>query len=208
MSLSMYQKWIKPAFDFLAASIILILASPLLLPIILLLAIANRGSVFFIQPRPGLDGKIFHLIKLKTMNDRRGSNGDLLPDRKRLTKIGKWVRGASLDELPQLINVIKGDMSLVGPRPLLVKYLPLYNDHQMRRHEVKPGITGWAQINGRNSIPWGKKFELDVYYVDNINFALDVKILITTIQKVLRRKDVNTSAVQTMEPFTGNNKNR
>jgi len=201
----MYQRIIKPGFDVLSAFIILILVLPILLPITMLLFIANRGSAFFIQPRPGLNQKIFNLIKFKTMNDRRNAEGQLLPDQERITKIGKWVRSTSIDELPQLINVIKGDMSLVGPRPLLAKYLPLYSDFQLRRHEVKPGITGWAQVNGRNSISWSKKFEFDIYYVDNISFTLDVKILITTIKKVLRRKDVNSSEVETMEPFTGNN---
>ena len=201
----MYQRIIKPIFDFFSALIILILALPILLPITILLFVVNRGSAFFIQPRPGLNQKVFKLIKFKTMNDRKDREGRLLADNERITKIGKWVRSTSIDELPQLINVIKGDMSLVGPRPLLAKYLPLYSVFQLRRHEVKPGITGWAQVNGRNSISWSKKFEYDIYYVNNISFALDVKILITTIKKVLRRKDVNSSEVETMEPFTGNN---
>ena len=200
-----YRNIIKPFLDFFVALILLLLATPLLISVAILLIFMNRGSAFFIQPRPGLNQKVFKLIKFKTMNDRKDREGRLLADNERITKIGKWVRSTSIDELPQLINVIKGDMSLVGPRPLLAKYLPLYSDFQLRRHEVKPGITGWAQVNGRNSISWSKKFEFDIYYVDNISFTLDVKILITTIKKVLRRKDVNSSEVETMEPFTGNN---
>tara|TARA_Y100000814_G_C12319040_1_gene397631 strand:+ start:349 stop:969 length:621 start_codon:yes stop_codon:yes gene_type:complete len=202
-----YAGFLKPLSDFLIASVVLLLASPVLLVLIILLAIFNQGSIFFFQDRPGKHGKVFRVIKFKTMNDRKDANGNLLPDEVRLTKVGKFIRTTSLDELPQLINVVKGDMSLVGPRPLLVKYLPLYNARQARRHEVKPGITGWAQVNGRNAISWEQKFEYDVYYVDNLSFALDLKIIYLTVLKVIKRSDINTQGVATTIPFTGTKEN-
>ena len=201
----MYKKIIKSFFDILIASIGFIILSPVFIFVFLFLTIANSGKAFFVQPRPGKNEKIFKLIKFKTMNDRKDKSGNLLPDEKRLTTIGKFIRKTSLDEIPQLINVIKGDMSLIGPRPLLVEYLPLYNESQKRRHEVKPGITGWAQVNGRNAISWGKKFELDVWYVDNISFLLDIKILLLTIIKVIKSEEINSQTSATMERFKGNN---
>ncbi|WP_297333604.1 sugar transferase [Flavobacterium sp.] len=203
----LYRKVIKPFSDFLIAFMVLLLASPVLLVLIVLLAIFNQGSIFFFQDRPGQHGKVFRVIKFKTMNDRKDASGNLLPDEVRLTKVGKFIRTTSLDELPQLINVVRGDMSLVGPRPLLVKYLPLYNARQARRHEVKPGITGWAQVNGRNAISWEQKFEYDVYYVDNLSFALDLKIIYLTVLKVIKRSDINTQGVATTIPFTGTKEN-
>lgn len=199
-----YRKGIKPILDFFSALVLLLLATPILIPVAIILLFLNRGSVFFMQQRPGLNEKVFKLIKFKTMNDRRDSQGKLLPDRDRITKVGRWVRSSSIDELPQLINVLKGDMSLIGPRPLLVRYLPLYSDFQKRRHEVKPGITGWAQVNGRNAVSWQKRFELDVWYVDNLSFSLDIKILLLTFMKVLKRDGINASSEQTMSAFTGN----
>ncbi len=199
----MYKILLKPLADFFCAAILLILLSPLILVTILLLAIANKGRIFFIQARPGLYGQAFKIIKFKTMLDAYDDNGNPLPDEVRLTKIGKLVRSASLDELLQLINVLKGDMSLVGPRPLLVQYLPLYTMEQARRHEVKPGITGWAQVNGRNAISWEDKFRLDVQYVDNQSFFLDLKILWLTVFYVLRRKDINSNNHATMDEFRG-----
>jgi lipopolysaccharide/colanic/teichoic acid biosynthesis glycosyltransferase len=169
----------------------------------ILLAIANNGKPFFFQPRPGKNERIFKVIKFKTMNDRRDKNGELLPDADRLTSVGKFVRKTSLDEIPQLINVIKGDMSLVGPRPLLVDYLPLYNAEQKRRHNVRPGITGWAQVNGRNAISWEKKFQYDVWYVDNISLLLDIKICWMTVQKVIKTEGISSATSATMERFTG-----
>ena len=200
----MYKSVIKPLFDFFAALTALLLASPVLLVLIVLLMYANKGSVFFFQQRPGKKERIFKLIKFKTMRDAYDAEGNPLPDKDRVTKVGKFIRSASLDELPQLINVLKGDMSIVGPRPLLVKYLPLYNDFQKRRHEVKPGITGWAQVNGRNALSWEKKFELDVWYVEHISISLDVKILFKTVKKVFIREGINASDDQTMKSFTGN----
>ncbi len=167
--------------------------------------VANKGTPFFLQSRPGKNEKIFKIVKFKTMNSLRGENGELLPDKDRLTSIGKFVRKYSLDEIPQLFNVLIGDMSLIGPRPLIIEYLPIYNETQKKRHNVKPGITGWAQINGRNSITWQKKFELDVWYVDNINFILDIKIFVKTFIKVLQKKDVNLSNDLTSEYFNGKN---
>lgn len=202
----MYKNFIKPLADISAAAVLLICASPFLLVLILLLAWANKGDVFFTQGRPGRNGRIFKLIKFKTMRDAYDEQGNPLPDKDRVTKTGKFIRGASLDELPQLFNVLKGDMSLVGPRPLLVKYLPLYNASQARRHEVKPGITGWAQVNGRNAISWEQKFEYDVWYVDHISLSLDVKILFKTVKKVVVKEGVNSSEEKTMPAFTGNNK--
>lgn len=199
----MYKTVIKPAVDFLSALLGLIVLSPLFVLITIFLALANRGKPFFIQPRPGKMDKVFHIIKFKTMNDKRDPDGKLLPDAERLTRIGAFVRKTSLDEIPQLINVLKGDMSIVGPRPLLTTYLHLYNDFQRRRHEVKPGITGWAQVNGRNAISWDKKFEYDVWYVDHISFILDLKIILKTILKVVRGKDINAANAATIEPFHG-----
>lgn len=202
----MYKSIFKRALDFIVALSAVLIFSPIFLLLIILLAIANQGAgVFFFQQRPGLNAKIFKVIKFKTMNDRKDSEGNLLPDAERITKLGRFVRSASLDELPQLFNVIKGDMSLVGPRPLMVKYLPLYNNFQNRRHEVRPGITGWAQVNGRNTISWDEKFELDVYYVENLSFLFDIKILLLTVKKVFARSDINSSSDVPMEPFRGNN---
>ena len=169
------------------------------------LLIANKGAgAFFFQERPGKNEKIFRVIKFKTMNDKRDESGSLLPDAERLTRVGRFVRSTSLDEIPQLLNVIKGDMSLIGPRPLLVQYLPLYNEEQKRRHEVRPGITGWAQVNGRNAISWQQKFEYDVWYVDHVSFILDLKILYKTIQKVFKRDGINSDTSVTMDEFKGN----
>lgn len=192
--------------DFILVSIVLFLILPVLLLVTFLLCFVNkRAGAFFTQERPGRRGKIFKVIKFKTMTDERDAEGNLLPDDVRLTKIGKIVRSLSIDELPQLINVLKGDMALVGPRPLLIKYLPLYSEEQYRRHEVRPGITGWAQVNGRNSISWTKKFELDVWYVDHISFWLDIKIIFLTIKKVFIREGINMEGSATTEPFNGHN---
>jgi lipopolysaccharide/colanic/teichoic acid biosynthesis glycosyltransferase len=199
----MYKSFFKRLIDFFVAFMGLLLILPIFLFLILFLAIANDGKPFFVQKRPGKDGKIFSIIKFKTMNDRRGVKGNLLPDAERLTKIGFFVRKTSLDELPQLLNVIHGDMSLIGPRPLLPQYLNLYSDFQNRRHEVKPGITGWAQVNGRNAISWDTKFELDVWYVENISFFLDSKILFLTFLKVLKSEGINAANAATIEPFNG-----
>lgn len=200
----MYVSFIKPLADKFAAITGLLLASPFLIVLTILLAIANRGGIFFTQMRVGKNDEVFKLFKFKTMRDAYDSNGIPLPDRERITSVGKFIRSASLDELPQLINVLKGDMSLVGPRPLLVKYLPLYNERQRQRHNVKPGITGWAQVNGRNSISWVDKFELDVWYVNHISLSLDIKIFIRTIKKVFVREGINSSTGDTMASFTGN----
>jgi lipopolysaccharide/colanic/teichoic acid biosynthesis glycosyltransferase len=194
----------KNIIDFLVSLVMLLLLFPVLLITSSLLLFANKGKVFFIQDRPGKSGKIFKIIKFKTMNDKRDKFGDFLPDAERLTTIGQLVRRLSLDEIPQLFNVIKGDMSLVGPRPLLPQYLVRYNNFQMRRHEVKPGITGWAQVNGRNTITWLQKFEYDVWYVDNISFLLDLKILFYTIVKVLRSEGISSESSVTMDEFKGN----
>ena len=200
----MYKKGFKRLIDVTAAALVLIFFSPLFIGVYLLLML-SQNSVFFTQDRPGKNGKVFKLIKFKTMSDKRDAQGNLLPDAERLTKVGKWVRSTSLDELPQLINVLKGDMSLIGPRPLLIKYLPLYSETQKRRHEVKPGITGWAQVNGRNAISWNKKFEYDVWYVDHLSFLLDCKIVWRTIKKVIIREGISSDTSVTMEPFKGNN---
>lgn len=205
---AMYTNYIKRFFDISISFIMLIILFPILLIITILLYLCNDGAgAFFFQNRPGKNGKIFKIIKFKTMNDCRDQNGNLLPDVSRITKIGNFVRRTSLDEIPQLINVLKGDMSLIGPRPLLVQYLPLYSKRQARRHEVRPGITGWAQVNGRNSLSWGERFELDVWYVDNISFRTDIKIIYLTIIKVLRRDSINNLSNQkvTMQNFDGNN---
>lgn len=201
-----YRDFFKRGIDFAVSVLVL---SVLLLPMVAMacwLHCANKGAgVFFTQERPGKNGKIFRVLKFKTMTDERDAAGNLLPDAQRLTRVGRFVRSTSLDELPQLFNVLKGDMALVGPRPLLVKYLPLYSPEQARRHEVRPGITGWAQVNGRNAISWTKKFELDVWYVDHCTLATDIKVLWLTVQKVLKRADISSQTSATMEAFTGNN---
>ena len=202
----MYSHFFKRLFDFLVALLSIVVLSPVIVLISFLLYIKNKGAgIFFTQDRPGKNGIIFKAIKFKTMLDQRDSNGKLLPDKDRLTKVGKFIRSTSLDELPQLFNILLGNMSLIGPRPLLVKYLPLYSPEQFRRHEVKPGLTGWAQINGRNNISWKKKFELDVWYVDNISFALDLKIFFITIKKTLFQEDISKSGEATTEAFNGRN---
>jgi undecaprenyl phosphate N,N'-diacetylbacillosamine 1-phosphate transferase len=199
----MYKAIIKPVFDFFSALLGLVLLIPFFLLITFFLFFANDGKPFFFQSRPGKNGKTFKIVKFKTMNDRKDENGKLLPDSERLTKVGKFVRKTSLDEIPQLLNVIKGDMSLIGPRPLLTQYLHLYSDFQNRRHEVKPGITGWAQVNGRNAISWDKKFEYDVWYVDNVSLFLDIKILFKTVLKVIKSDGINAVDAATIEPFDG-----
>ena len=201
----MYKDFFKPLFDFLLSLTAFVLLLPVFLLTIILLALANGGKPFFFQTRPGRGGKLFRIVKFKTMNDKTDARGNLLPDAERLTAIGQLVRKSSLDEIPQLINVLKGDMSLIGPRPLLVPYLPLYSPEQARRHEVRPGITGWAQVNGRNAISWEEKFRLDVEYVDNISFMMDVKILFKTIEKVFKREGINQAGEATMEAFNGTN---
>jgi len=201
---NIYISFVKPILDFLFALLGLILLLPLLLIVTLLLTIANNGKPFFIQPRPGRNTQVFHIIKFKTMNDKRDAQSNLLADAARLTPVGKWVRKTSLDEIPQLINVLKGDMSLIGPRPLLTQYVHLYNEFQNRRHEVKPGITGWAQVNGRNTISWDEKFALDVWYVEHISLLLDLKILFKTLLKVIKREGINAADAATIEPFDGN----
>ena len=202
----MYKNFFKRIIDFTIVFIALLIIWPILLLITIWLHFANKGAgAFFTQERPGKDGKIFKVIKFKTMTDERDENGKLLPDAQRLTKVGKFVRSTSIDELPQLINVLKGDMALIGPRPLLVKYLPLYSEEQARRHEVRPGMTGWAQCNGRNAISWTKKFELDVWYVDHCTLWTDIKIIWITIMKVLKRADISQDGQATMEAFNGNN---
>lgn len=203
----MYKNIIKPIFDFLLAIIGILLFSPLFVILTIILYFANGGQPFFFQLRPGKEGKLFRIIKFKTMNDKRDARGNLFSDAERLTKIGKFIRKTSLDEIPQLLNVIKGEMSLVGPRPLLPSYLELYNDFQKRRNEVKPGITGWAQINGRNHISWEEKFKYDVWYVDHISFWLDFKILIITILKVIKSEGINEEGQATSEEFKGNIQN-
>jgi undecaprenyl phosphate N,N'-diacetylbacillosamine 1-phosphate transferase len=199
----MYKILLKPIIDFFLALIGLFFLLPIFIIVTVLLLFANQGKPFFFQLRPGLNGKIFKIIKFKTMNDKKDASGNLLPDAQRLTKIGNFVRKTSLDELPQLLNVISGSMSIIGPRPLLPDYLHLYDDFQNRRHELKPGITGWAQVNGRNAISWDKKFELDVWYVDNISLILDLKIIILTIKKVFSSKDIYTTEGAPIEPFDG-----
>lgn len=206
----MYRDFFKRGIDFLIALVALVCISPVLAVVTIWLHFANKGAgAFFLQERPGLHGKIFKIIKYKTMTDERDAEGNLLPDKDRLTKVGKFVRSTSIDELPQLINVLKGDMALVGPRPLLPEYLPLYSIEQARRHEVRPGITGWAQCHGRNNLSWTKKFELDVWYVDNISFITDVKVVWTTAKKVVLRKDIENDNVEnkqfTTPLFNGKN---
>ena len=202
----MYSHFLKRILDFLIVFCVLVTIWPILLLLIIWLHFTNKGAgVFFTQERPGKNGKIFKVIKFKTMTDECDANGDLLPDEQRLTKVGKFIRSTSVDELPQLINVLRGDMALIGPRPLLPQYLPLYNKEQARRHEVRPGITGWAQVNGRNAISWTKKFELDVWYVDHCSFILDLRIIVLTIKKVFVREGISSETSATMEYFTGNN---
>lgn len=200
----MYKAFFKRGIDIFVAFTALLAISPVLLLLIIFLTIANDGKPFFIQKRPGKNGKIFSIIKFKTMNDRKDADGTLLSDAERLTKVGLFVRKTSLDEIPQLLNVLVGDMSLIGPRPLLVHYLPLYNNFQKKRHNVRPGITGWAQVHGRNAISWEQKFEYDVYYVENISFILDIRIVLKTVKKVLKVEGISAEGNATMEPFKGN----
>ena len=199
----MYKKIVKPILDFISALIGLIILSPVFVLVTIFLFIANQGKPFFFQLRPGKNCKVFKIIKFKTMNDKKDLDGKLLSDSKRLTKVGAFVRKTSLDEIPQLLNVLKGDMSIVGPRPLLTNYIHLYSSFQNRRHEVNPGITGWAQVNGRNAISWDKKFEYDVWYVDHISFIVDLKILFKTILKVIKSDGITASNEATIEPFQG-----
>ena len=202
----MYKHFFKRFFDFWIALIALICISPILLVVTIWLHFANKGAgAFFTQERPGKGAKIFKVVKFKTMTDERDENGELLPDEDRLTKVGKFVRSTSIDELPQLINVLKGDMALIGPRPLLVQYLPLYSKEQMRRHEVRPGISGWAQCHGRNNISWTEKFKLDVWYVDHVSLLTDLKVIWITILKVLKRADISQEGQATIEAFNGHN---
>lgn len=204
--MKLYRDYFKRVIDIVASGCALLFLSPLLVVVTVWLHFANKGAgAFFFQERPGKDGKIFKVVKFKSMTDERDAYGNLLPDADRLTAVGRFVRSTSLDELPQLWNVFKGDMSLIGPRPLLVQYLPLYSAVQARRHEVRPGITGWAQCHGRNAISWQKKFELDVWYVDHVSFITDCKVIITTIKKVVKREDINSATSATMEYFNGNN---
>ena len=202
----MYKNFFKRVIDFIISLIAIICLSPLLLIVTIWLHFANKGAgAFFFQERPGKGSKIFKIIKFKTMTDERDEKGNLLPDARRLTKVGRFVRSTSIDELPQLFNVLKGDMALIGPRPLLVQYLPLYSQEQARRHEVRPGITGWAQCHGRNAISWTEKFKLDVWYVDHCTLMTDIKVILTTIKKVIRRADISQEGAATMEAFNGHN---
>lgn len=199
----MYKNYLKRLFDFFLSTIGFIIISPIFLNVVILLTIANKGKPFFFQLRPGKNEKIFKVIKFKTMTDKKGSDRELLPDSERLTAIGSFVRKTSLDEIPQLLNVIMGDMSLIGPRPLLIQYLPLYSETQKRRHEVRPGISGWAQVNGRNTISWEQKFEYDVWYVDHLTFIIDIKIIFMTILKVFRSEGINAKGQATIKAFNG-----
>jgi undecaprenyl phosphate N,N'-diacetylbacillosamine 1-phosphate transferase len=201
--MQLYRNFLKRMVDFLVSGVAFCLLLPVFIIVTILLFVANQGSPFFMQPRPGKNGRIFRVVKFKTMNDRKDATGKLLSDAERLTALGKFIRRTSLDEIPQLINVIKGEMSLIGPRPLLVEYLPLYNDRQKRRHEVRPGITGWAQVNGRNAISWEQKFDLDVWYVENLSFQLDCKIVVSTFLKVFRSEGISQDGHVTMSKFTG-----
>ena len=202
----MYKHFFKRLFDFIISLIALVIISPLLLVVTIWLHFANKGAgAFFLQERPGKNAKIFKVIKFKTMTDERDQDGNLLPDEKRLTKVGRFVRSTSIDELPQLINVLKGDMALIGPRPLLVEYLPLYSKEQARRHEVRPGISGWAQCHGRNAISWTEKFKYDVWYVDHVSLMTDLKVILITIKKVLFRDGISQAGQATMEAFNGHN---
>jgi len=200
----MYQDYFKRIIDFTLALAGLLILLPVFFIVSIVLVIANQGKLFFLQSRPGREGDLFKIIKFRTMNDKRGSDGALLPDSSRLTTVGAFVRRTSLDELPQLLNVVKGDMSFVGPRPLLPEYLPLYSKEQARRHEVRPGITGWAQVNGRNAISWQQKFNLDTWYADHVSFWLDMKIMVLTIKKVIVKEGISSDTSVTMEKFTGN----
>lgn len=200
----MYKIFFKPLLDFVLSLLGIIVTSPIFLIVFIALLFANRGKVFFLQNRPGKNEEIFKIIKFRTMNDKRDAQGNLLPDEERLTSIGKLVRKTSLDEIPQLINVLLGNMSLIGPRPLLPEYLPLYNDFQKKRHHIKPGITGWAQINGRNAVEWEKKFKFDVWYVENMSFFLDLQIMFLTLKKVLKLEGVNREGEATNIAFKGN----
>lgn len=199
----LYRNYFKRIFDFSFSLLLLIITSPLNIFISVVLFFINKGKIFFIQPRPGKNEKIFFIIKFRTMNEKKDESGELLSDNERLTKIGKFIRNNSLDELPQFINVLKGDLSLIGPRPLLPEYLPLYNDFERKRHKVKPGITGWAQVNGRNSISWEEKFKLDVWYVENLSFRLDLRILVLTLFRLFKTSDINKSENLTMDKFKG-----
>lgn len=201
----MYKSFFKPVLDFLLAFFGFIILSPIFIIVLIVLLINNQGSPFFYQNRPGKNKKIFKVIKFRTMTNKKDKEGNLLPDEQRLTSIGKTVRKTSLDELPQLLNVLKGDMSIIGPRPLLPEYLTIYSEKQNKRHNVKPGITGWAQINGRNAISWTKKLEYDVWYVENISFLLDIKIILKTVVKVIKSEGINAENAVTTEKFTGNN---
>ena len=204
--ISMYKNFFKRILDFIISLLALICLSPILLVVTIWLHFANKGAgAFFLQERPGKDAEIFKIIKFKTMTDERDTDGNLLPDAQRLTKVGKFVRSTSIDELPQLINVLKGDMALIGPRPLLVQYLPLYSAEQARRHDVRPGITGWAQCHGRNAISWTEKFKLDIWYVDHVSLKTDINIIFTTIKKVIKRDDISQVGNATMEVFNGQN---
>lgn len=204
--MNLYKSFFKRTIDIVASGGALVVLAVPLAAVTVWLHFANKGAgAFFFQERPGKNGKIFRVVKFKTMTDERGTDGQLLPDEARLTRVGRFVRSTSIDELPQLWNVLKGDMSLIGPRPLLVQYLPLYSAEQARRHEVRPGITGWAQCHGRNAISWQKKFELDVWYVDHISFLTDCRVVLTTIKKVFAREDINSATSATMEYFNGNN---
>ena len=201
----MYKRFFKQIIDFFIAFTALVVLSPILLIVVILLALANKGNPFFFQNRPGKDERIFKIVKFRTMTNKRDEHGILLPDTDRLTGIGKFIRKTSIDEIPQLINVLMGDMSLIGPRPLLPEYLLIFNERQKKRHSVRPGITGWAQVNGRNAISWNKKLEYDVWYVENLSFTLDIKILFKTIKKVIISEGINTRDMATTEPFNGNN---
>jgi undecaprenyl phosphate N,N'-diacetylbacillosamine 1-phosphate transferase len=202
--MTLYVSFFKPLIDRVVALILIFVFSPLLILTFIILCFSFRGNCFFIQKRPGLNKKIFKVLKFKTMNDDRDDKGRLLPDSKRLTKVGRFIRSTSIDELPQLFNILNGDMSLIGPRPLLTRYLDRYTIEQARRHEVRPGISGWAQVNGRNSISWDERFKLDLWYVDNVSLYLDLKIVIFTLKKVLNREGINSSNCTTMEEFFGN----
>jgi len=202
--MNFYRLVAKPLFDRLTAAVALLLVSPFLLAAMVALALSNRGSIWYRQMRPGLNGRPFRVWKFKTMTDATDENGNLLPDAQRLSPVGQWVRKTSVDELPQLINVMQGTMSIVGPRPLLMEYLPLYNEHQRRRHNVLPGITGWAQVHGRNAVPWAQRFAYDVWYVDNQSFFLDLKILLLSVGKVIKAEGIGSGTSVTMEKFRGN----
>lgn len=201
----MYKNFFKRILDVSVALLGFLLLSPVFLLVMIGLAVANDGKPFFFQKRPGKNAKIFSIIKFKTMNDKKDAEGNLLSDAERMTPVGMFVRKTSLDEIPQLLNVIKGDMSLIGPRPLLVQYLPIYNKHQARRHEIKPGITGWAQVNGRNAISWKQKFDFDVWYVENVSFVVDLKIIFLTVKKVFLKEGISAEGMVTTESFKGNN---